>query len=83
MSLERQLFRRQVPKWIRRYTMRIGFHQRGQVFADEIDDWITSSEENKGKPGSLQDRYWVYHYMLNDDDESEFAKGQSTIGEGK
>jgi hypothetical protein len=59
MSLERQLFRRQVPKRIRRYTMQIGFRQRGQVFADEIDDRITSSKENKGKSGSLQDRYWV------------------------
>jgi hypothetical protein len=59
MSLERQLFRRQVPKRIRRYTMQIGFHQHGHVFADEIDDWITSTQENKGKPGSLQDRYWV------------------------
>ncbi len=64
---------------------RFGTHvrARGQVFADEIDDWLTSNQEKKENQGRFKTGVGYYHYVVNDDDESEFAKGQLNIGEGK
>jgi hypothetical protein len=64
---------------------RFGTHvrTRGQVFADEIDDWLTSNQEKKENQGRFKTGVGYYHYVVNDDDESEFAKGQLNIGEGK
>jgi len=64
---------------------RFGAHarERGQVFADEIDDWITSNQDKKENQGRFKTGIGYYHYVVNDDDESEFAKGQLNIGEGK
>jgi hypothetical protein len=57
--------------------------ERGQVFADEIDDWISSNQEKKENQGRFKTGIGYYHYVINDDDESEFAKGQMNTGEGK
>ena len=64
---------------------RFGTHvrARGQVFADEIDDWLASNQEKKENQGRFMTGVGYYHYVVNDDDESEFAKGQRNIGEGK
>jgi hypothetical protein len=53
---------------------------RGQVFADEIDDWLTSNQERKESHGRFKTGVGYYHYVVNDDDESEFAKEQLNIG---
>jgi len=57
--------------------------ERGQVFANEIDDWITTSQEKKENQGRFKTGIGYYHYVVNDDDESEFAKGQSNTGDRK
>jgi Family of unknown function (DUF6502) len=64
---------------------RFGTHvrARGQVFADEIDDWLSTNQERKENQGRFKTGVGYYHYVVNDDDELEFAKGQSNIGEGK
>jgi hypothetical protein len=64
---------------------RFGTHvrERGQVFADEIDDWLSTNQERKENQGRLRTGVGYYHYVVNDDDEMEFAKGQSNIGERK
>jgi len=64
---------------------RFGAHvrERGQVFADEIDDWLSTNQERQGNQGRLKTGVGYYHYVVNDDDELEFAKGQSNIGDGK
>jgi len=64
---------------------RFGTHvrERGQVFADEIDGWINANEEKKENQGRFKTGIGYYHYVVNDDDESEFAKEQLNIGEGK
>ena len=64
---------------------RFGTHvrERGQVFADEIDDWLTANQEKKENQGRFKTGVGYYHYVVNDDDELEFEKGQSNIGEGK
>jgi hypothetical protein len=41
---------------------------------------VRKIKENQGR---FKTGIGYYHYMVNDDDESEFAKGQLTIGEGK
>jgi len=58
---------------------RFGTHvrERGQVFADEIDGWITANQEAKENQGRFKTGIGYYHYVVNDDDESEFAKEQS------
>jgi len=53
------------------------------VFADEIDDWLTANQEKKENQGRFKTGVGYYHYVVNDDDELEFEKGQSNIGEGK
>ena len=53
---------------------------RGQVFADEIDDWLTSNQEKKESQGRFKTGVGYYQYVVNDDDESEFAKEQLNIG---
>lgn len=64
---------------------RFGTHvrARGQVFADEIDDWLTANQEKKENQGRFKTGVGYYHYVVNDEDELEFAKGQLNIGEGK
>jgi hypothetical protein len=64
---------------------RFGAHvrERGQVFADDIDDWLTASQEKKENQGRFRTGVGYYHYVVNDDDELEFEKGQSNIGERK
>jgi Family of unknown function (DUF6502) len=57
--------------------------ERGQVFANEIDDWITTNQEKKENQGRFKTGIGYYHYVVNDDDESEFAKGQSNTGDRK
>ena len=41
---------------------------------------VRKIKENQGR---FKTGIGYYDYMVNDDDESEFAKGQLTIGEGK
>jgi hypothetical protein len=64
---------------------RFGTHvrKRGQVFADEIDDWLAANQERKEDRGRFKTGVGYYHYVVNDDDELEFAKEQSNIGERK
>ncbi len=64
---------------------RFGAHlrERGQVFADEIDDWLTANQEKAENQGRFMTGVGYYHYVVNDDDELEFEKGQSNMGEGK
>jgi hypothetical protein len=57
--------------------------ERGQVFANEIDDWITTGQEKPENQGRFKTGIGYYHYVVNDDDESEFAKGQSNTGDRK
>jgi hypothetical protein len=64
---------------------RFGTHvrERGQVFADEIDDWLTGIQENKDNQGRFMTGVGYYQYVVNDDDELEFEQGQSNTGERK
>lgn len=64
---------------------RFGSHvrERGQVFANEIDDWLSANQERKGNQGRLKTGVGYYHYVVNDVDELEFGSGQTNIGEGK
>jgi hypothetical protein len=64
---------------------RFGAHvrERAQVFADEIDDWLSTNQARPENQGRINTGVGYYQYVVNDEDELEFEKGQSNIGEGK
>ena len=55
---------------------------RGQKFADDIDDWLVSNQEPPNSKQSAQTGVGFYHYIVNDQDELEFSKDLSTEGDG-
>jgi hypothetical protein len=42
--------------------------QRGQMFADDIDNWLSDREE-KGTENGIKTGVGFYHYVVNEDDE--------------
>ena len=64
---------------------RFGTHvrERGQIFADEIDDWLAANQGKKEDQDRFKTGVGFYHYVENDDDELEFAKEQSNKGDGR
>ena len=56
---------------------------RGQIFADEIDDWFAANQEPEESPGSVQTGVGFYHYVVNDEDERGFSLGLPTEGDSK
>jgi hypothetical protein len=64
---------------------RFGAHvrERGQVFADEIDDWLSTEQVRPENQGRIKTGVGYYHYVVNDDDELEFEREQLNIGDRK
>lgn len=64
---------------------RFGAHvrDRGQKFADEIDDWFASNKEPQRSKTVFKTGVGFYHYVVNDQDELEFSKDLSTEGDEK
>lgn len=56
--------------------------ERGQKFADEIDDWLVSNQEPANSKRSFKTGIGFYHYVVNDEDELEFSKDLSNEGDG-
>jgi hypothetical protein len=56
---------------------------RGQVFADDVDDWLVSHQEQEAIPGTFKTGIGFYHYVVNDDDEQEFSRDLPIEGEKK
>lgn len=46
---------------------------RGQIFADDIDNWLTDREQ-EGRKDGVQTGVGFYHYIMNEDDELELSK---------
>ena len=46
---------------------------RGQIFADDIDNWLSDRDE-EGRKGGIQMGVGFYHYIVNDDDERALSK---------
>ncbi len=46
---------------------------RGQIFADDIDNWI-SDRDQEGRKDSIQMGVGFYHYIVNEDDERALLK---------
>jgi hypothetical protein len=55
---------------------------RGQKFADDIDDWLVSNQEPSNTKQSAKTGVGFYHYIVNDQDELEFSKDLWTEGDG-
>jgi hypothetical protein len=55
--------------------------ERGQLFADDIDNWL-SDRSQEGQPDVVQTGIGYYHYLVNDDDESDFGKALKIEGTG-
>jgi hypothetical protein len=56
--------------------------ERGQIFADDIDNWLSSRPPTDVSDLDLvHTGVGIYHYVLNEEDEREFS--QSGITEGK
>jgi hypothetical protein len=55
---------------------------RGQLFAEQIDDWFTNNQEREGSQGRFKTGIGIYHYVVNDEDELEFSK-ELPIAEGE
>jgi hypothetical protein len=56
---------------------------RGQLFAEQIDDWFTNNQEREGSQGKfLKTGIGIYHYVVNDEDEREFSR-ELPIEEGE
>ena len=48
-------------------------HARGQVFADDIDNWL-STRDVEGVEDSMQIGVGFYHYIVNEEDEIALSK---------
>jgi len=46
---------------------------RGQIFADDIDNWLSDRDE-EGRQGGIQMGVGFYHYIVNEDDELALSK---------
>jgi Family of unknown function (DUF6502) len=46
---------------------------RGQIFADDIDNWLTDRDE-EGRTDGIQMGVGFYHYIVNEDDERALSK---------
>lgn len=46
---------------------------RGQIFADDIDNWLSDRDE-EGRKGGIQMGVGFYHYIVNEDDERALSK---------
>lgn len=57
--------------------------ERGQLFAEQIDDWFANNQEREGSQGKFKTGVGIYHYVVNDEDELEFSKELPIEGEGK
>jgi hypothetical protein len=49
---------------------------RGQIFADDIDNWLSDRDE-EGRKGGIQMGVGFYHYIVNEDDERALSKEMS------
>jgi hypothetical protein len=47
--------------------------ERGQIFADDIDNWLSDRDE-EGRKDGIQMGVGFYHYIVNDDDELALSK---------
>jgi hypothetical protein len=47
---------------------------RGQIFADDIDDWLNATRDRPESAGSVKTGVGFYQYVVNDEDEQEFSK---------
>jgi len=56
---------------------------RGQIFADEIDDWIAANQESVESPDTVKTGVGFYHYVVNDEDERAFSLGLPMEGDRK
>jgi hypothetical protein len=57
--------------------------ERGQLFAEQIDDWFVNNQEPEGSQGRFKTGVGFYHYVVNDEDELEFSKELPIEGDGK
>jgi hypothetical protein len=57
--------------------------ERGQLFAEQIDDWFVNNQEPEGSQGRFKTGVGFYHYVVNDEDELEFSKDLPLEGDGK
>ncbi len=55
--------------------------QRGLLFAEEIDDWLGKNQEREASLGKFKTGVGIYHYVVNDADELEFAKNLPLEGD--
>jgi len=46
---------------------------RGQIFADDIDNWLSDRDE-EGRKDGIQTGVGFYHYIVNEDDERALSK---------
>jgi Family of unknown function (DUF6502) len=57
--------------------------ERGQLFAEQIDDWFANNQERSGSQGKFKTGVGIYHYVVNEEDELQFSKELPIEGEGK
>jgi hypothetical protein len=59
------------PKDLRSFDQFL--RERGQLFCDEVDNWLTERERPRsdGEGSGFQTGIGIYHYVVNDDDESD------------
>jgi hypothetical protein len=53
---------------------------RGQLFADDIDNWLTERSV-QGSKEVIQTGIGIYHYVINEDDDRDFGKALRVEGE--
>jgi hypothetical protein len=68
------------PEALKRFEIHV--RSRGQVFADEIDDWFAGNQEREGSEGGFRTGVGFYHYVVNDDDELELSRELPLKGDG-
>jgi hypothetical protein len=54
---------------------------RAQVFANEVDDWLVGNEERESSQGGIKTGVGIYHYVVDDEDELQFAEDLPMEGE--
>lgn len=54
--------------------------ERGQIFADDIDNWLSARSIQGQEDDSIQTGIGFYHYVVNEDDEQSFGKALRTEG---
>jgi len=47
---------------------------RGQLFAEQIDDWFATYQEPEGSSDGIKTGVGVYHYVVNEEDEADFSR---------